>query len=62
MEYHYVVEFDNTILGVYGKALRELAFEKAAMHRSKGIDCEVYTRSGPRQSANSKFNNGGLIL
>lgn len=51
MIYHYVVAFDNTILGVYGKELRELAFEKAAMHRSKGIKCEVFTKDGNRQCA-----------
>ena len=55
MDNHYVVAFDNTILGVYGKALRELAFEKAAAHRAKGIACEVFTQGGERQSSGAKY-------
>jgi hypothetical protein len=57
MIYHYVVSFNNTILGVYGKELRELAFERAAMHRAKGIECEVFTRDGKKQSATAQFKS-----
>lgn len=55
MDHHYVVSFDSTILGVYGCALRELAFEKAAAHREKGIACEVFTQGGERQSSGAKY-------
>ena len=56
MTYHYIVAgLTNTVIGVYGSALRELAFEKAAEHRAKGIACEVFTKSGKRQACTSKF-------
>lgn len=54
--YHYVVSgLDKTILAVYGNALREMAFEKASKLRSKGVACEVFTRTGERLAANEKF-------
>ena len=56
MTYHYIVAFENTILGVYGKELRELAFERAAEHRKK-VPCEVFTCDGERQHAGAKFKN-----
>jgi len=55
MTHHYIVAFDNTIIGVYGSALRELAFERAGEHRAKGIVCEVFTRDGKRQSSGGQF-------
>jgi hypothetical protein len=56
LDYHYVVSsIDNTILGIYGKALRELAFESAAKHRNRGVNCEVFTKFGFRQAQGSKF-------
>ena len=60
MEYHYIVAgINNTIIGVYGKALRELAFEKAGEHRAKGIACEVFTQAGKRQGCTAQFKKGG---
>ena len=55
MEYHYVVSFENTVLAVYGKALRENAFESAVKHRANGVACEVFTRAGKRLSAGCQF-------
>ena len=55
MEYHYVVSFTNTILAVYGQALRELAFESAARHRARGVACEVFTLEGKRRSAGEQY-------
>ena len=55
MEYHYVVAFDNTILAVYGKALRKDAFASAARHRLNGTPCEVSTKAGKRQHAREQF-------
>lgn len=55
MEYHYIVASDNTILGIFGKNLRELAFERAAKHRANGVRCEVFTRTGTRQSTGAQF-------
>ena len=45
--YHYIVA-DKIIIGVYGSALREIAFEKANELRNKGKACEVLTRTGKR--------------
>lgn len=60
MEYHYIVAaVDNTIIGAYGKELRELAFEKAAMHRKNGLACEVFTRAGTRQRCTAEFKKLG---
>lgn len=55
MTYHYIVAFDNTIIGIFGSELRELAFERAAKHRQKGTQCEVFTRSGKRQPMGKAF-------
>jgi len=55
MEFHYVVAFDNTILAVYGKALREDAFANAARHRLNGTPCEVFTKAGKRQYTREQF-------
>ncbi len=46
---NYIVSNDtNTIIGIYGKALRENAFESAAKFRAKGVGCEVFARTGER--------------
>ena len=55
MEYHYVVAFDNTVLAVFGKNLREMAFESAARHRANGVTCEVFTRAGKRLTIGLHF-------
>ena len=57
MTFHYIVaNFGGAILGVYGSALRELAFEKAAEIR-KEFPCEVFTRSGKRLSVGQQLTH-----
>lgn len=53
--YHYIVSFDNTIIGIYGEMIREVAFDRAAKHRAGGVACEVFTRTGKRQAIGDSF-------
>lgn len=54
--FHYVVaNLGGTIIGVYGSALREDAFESARRHRNAGIGCEVQTKTGYRQICGRKY-------
>jgi hypothetical protein len=56
MEYHYVVSSTGNVVAVYGKALREHAFESAARYRRNGVPCEVFTRAGKKLSTGGHYN------
>lgn len=56
MEYHYVVSSTGTIVAVYGKSLREHAFESAARYRRNGVPCEVFTREGKKIYVGEQYN------
>jgi hypothetical protein len=60
MTYHYVVSFTGAVVAVYGKALREHAFESASKHRANGVACEVFTRDGERLSTGEQYKNEAL--
>jgi biotin operon repressor len=48
-------------MAVYGHALIEQAFERAAKLRDQGFQCEVYTRSGYRCQVGMLLPESGAV-
>jgi hypothetical protein len=59
--FHYVVSGSKHIMAVYGHALIEQAFERAAKLRDQGFQCEVYTRSGYRCQVGMLLPESGAV-